>query len=55
MSSATPNGGFQTNERVTVNYTERDGQLVASSVSMPQSCHLSRELENHFTEETQQN
>ncbi len=55
VSSATPNGGFQTNERVTVNYAERDGQLVASSVSMPQSCQLSKELENHFREETQQN
>jgi hypothetical protein len=55
VANAAPNGGFQTNERVTVNYSERDGQLVASSVSKPQPCHLSEELESHFRQEIQEN
>jgi hypothetical protein len=55
VSKAAPNGGLQANERVTVNYTEKNGQLVASSVSMPQPYHLSKELENHFREEMLQN
>ena len=33
VSNATPNGGFQANEMVTVNYTERAWSMVASSVS----------------------
>jgi len=55
VSSAAPNGGFQTDERVAVIYTEGDGQLVASSVSMAQPYHVSKELESHFTEESQHN
>jgi hypothetical protein len=54
VSNAMANGGLQANERVTVNYTERDGRLVASSVTMPQPYHLSKELENHFKQEVQQ-
>jgi hypothetical protein len=55
VSGAAPNGGFQTDVRVAVIYTEGEGQLVASSVSMAQPYPLSKELESHFIEESQQN
>lgn len=53
ISGATPNGGLQTGQRVAVNYTERDGQLDASSVSLLQPYQVSQELESHFRAEAQ--
>jgi hypothetical protein len=55
VSGAAPNGGFQTGKRVAVIYTEGDGHLVASSVSVAQPYHVPEELESHFVEESQQN
>jgi hypothetical protein len=54
-ATATPNGGLQVNERVTVNYTERNGRLVAFAVGMPQPYRVSKEMEEHFREEIEQN
>jgi hypothetical protein len=54
VSNATVNGGLQANERVTVNYTERHGRMVASSVTMAQPHQLSKELEDHFTQEAEE-
>ncbi len=54
VSNATANGGLQANEMVTVNYTERHGRMVASSVTNSQPHQLSGELENHFRQEAEQ-
>lgn len=54
VSNATPDSGLQMNERVTVNYGEKNGRLVASCVTAPQPYVLPKELEEHFRAEVQQ-